>query len=194
VAKALNRFETYTRYKDFKKFHIEQAIGFKRHMREQVNTRTKERLSKATLHSTLAALRNFFLWLAGRPGFRSRLSYSDADYFNLTEKEMRVAKANREQPIPTLEQIQQVLHVMPAGSEIDRRDRAVIAFTLLTGARDDATASLKLKHIDILEGRITQDAREVQTKFSKTFTSICPMGADVRHGYQRIWLGGITLG
>ena len=29
VAKAINRFETYTRFRDFKAFHIEQAKGFK---------------------------------------------------------------------------------------------------------------------------------------------------------------------
>jgi hypothetical protein len=29
VAKALNRFETYTKFRDFKAFHIEQAKGFK---------------------------------------------------------------------------------------------------------------------------------------------------------------------
>jgi hypothetical protein len=28
VAKAINRFETYTRFRDFKAFHIEQAKGF----------------------------------------------------------------------------------------------------------------------------------------------------------------------
>jgi integrase/recombinase XerD len=52
VAKAFNRFETYTRHRDFKAFHIQQAIGFKRHLAEQENLRTKERLSKATLYST----------------------------------------------------------------------------------------------------------------------------------------------
>ena len=36
--------------------------------------------------------------------------------------------------------------IMPAGSKIEQRNRALIAFTLLTGARDGATASLKLKH------------------------------------------------
>ena len=30
VAKAISRFEAYTRYKDFKRFHIEQAKAFKR--------------------------------------------------------------------------------------------------------------------------------------------------------------------
>ena len=61
---------------------------------------------------------------------------------------------------------------MPAGSEIERRDRALIAFTILTGVRDGAMASLKLKHVDIEEGQVDQDARDVNTKFSKTFVTI----------------------
>src|ERR1700730_13161711 len=71
AAKALNRFEVHTRFRDFKAFHYEQAVAFKRHLAEQSNMRTGARLSKATLHSTLAALKAFFLWLAGQPGYRS---------------------------------------------------------------------------------------------------------------------------
>jgi hypothetical protein len=47
----------------------------------------------------------------------------------------------------------------------------VIAFTLLTGARDGATVSFKLKHIHLDSGKLSQDAREVQTKRRKTFTT-----------------------
>ena len=36
VAKAIDRFETYTRYKDFKTFHIEQAKAFKRWVTHEV--------------------------------------------------------------------------------------------------------------------------------------------------------------
>jgi hypothetical protein len=32
VAKALNRFEVYTHFKEFRAFHIEQAVAFKRHL------------------------------------------------------------------------------------------------------------------------------------------------------------------
>src|SRR5258706_14817601 len=94
---------------------------------------------------------------------------------------MRVARARREQRVPTLEQIRHVLGTMPAGSEIGQRNRALIAFTLLTSARDGAIASLKLKHIDMIEGKLDQDAREVNTKFSKTFTTFFfPVGDDFR--------------
>ena len=69
---------------------------------------------------------------------------------------------------------------MPATTEIERRDRALIAFTILTGARDGATASIKLKHIDLEQGFIDQDARQVNTKFSKSFaTWFFPVGDDI---------------
>ena len=69
----------------------------------------------------------------------------------------------------------------PIVTEIERRNRALIAFTLLTGARDSAMASMKLKHIDLAADSIDQDAREVNTKFSKTFTTFFfPVGDDIR--------------
>ena len=71
---------------------------------------------------------------------------------------------------------------MPRDSEIQRRNRALVAFTLLTGARDSAIASIKLKHIDLAAGSVCQDAREVNTKFSKTFTTyFFPVGEDIRN-------------
>src|SRR5215471_2327895 len=181
VAKALNRSETYTRFRDFKSFHIEQAKGFKASLAEQTSVRTKDRLSKATLYVTLSSLKRFFIWLAGQPGYKSRISYSDAEYFNLSAKETRIAKAHREARVPTLEQIRHVVDKMPAITEIERRNRALVAFTVLTGARDGAIASLKLGHVDIDEGRVDQDARQVKTKFSKSFTTwFFPVGDDIR--------------
>jgi integrase len=181
AAKAIARFEDYTRHKDFKSFHIEQAKAFKRDLAEQRAGRSGEPLSKATLYATLTALKRFFIWLAGQPGYKSRISYSDAEYFNLSAKETRIAKATRPQRVPTLEQIRCVIQNMPTTSDIERRDRALIAFAILTGARDGAIASLKLRHVDIAAGTVDQDAREVQTKFSKSFVTVFfPVGDDIR--------------
>jgi integrase len=188
VAKALNRFETYTMFRDFKAFHIEQAKGFKASLADQTSVRTKDRLSKATLYATLTALKRFFIWLAGQPGYKSRISYSDAEYFNLSVKETRIAKAHRETRVPTLEQIRHVIRIMPAVTEIERRDQALVAFTALTGARDGAIASFKFKHVDIDEARLSQDARQVNTKFSKTFTTwFFPVGDDI-HKVVSNWI------
>ena len=99
----------------------------------------------------------------------------------MSEKDVRVAMARREQVGPTVEQVIHVIAMMPAESAIQRRDRALIAFTLLTGARDSAIASMKLKHINLVAGCVDQDAREVQTKFSKTFTTyFFPVGDELR--------------
>jgi site-specific recombinase XerC len=105
VAKAIARFEEYTKWRDFKRFHIEQAKGFKHSLAGQRGQRSGEPLSKATLYATLTAVKRFFVWLAGQPGYKSRISYSDAEYFNLSTKETRIAKATRPARVPTLEQI-----------------------------------------------------------------------------------------
>ena len=170
AAAAISRFEEYTQYRDFKRFHTQQAVSFKRRLAGQINRRTGEPLSKSTVFTMLNALRAFFQWLAGQPGYRSSLSYSDSDYFNLSEKEARIAKTSSEKRTPSIEQILHVLHAMPASNAIEKRSRAVIAFTLLTG-----------KHLDVAEGEVLQDAREVRTKFSKTFTTwFFPVGDEVR--------------
>lgn len=104
-------------------------------------------------------------------GYKSRFNYSDTEYFNLSEKDSRVANTKRKKPVPTPEQIIHVLESIPDCTDIEKRNRVLIAFTLLTGARDSAIASIKIKHINLHEESLFQDAREVNTKFSKTFTT-----------------------
>lgn len=181
AAKALNRFEVYSKFRDFKTFHFEQAIAFKRHLAEQKGQQSGKKLSKATLHATLNQLKRFFQWLAMQPGYKSRIQYHDSEYFNLSDKETRIATAKRHQKAPTMEQVNHVIITMPADTEIERRNCALLAFTLLTGARDSAIASMKLKHVDLNAGCVNQDAREVQTKFSKTFsTFFFPVGDEIQ--------------
>jgi integrase/recombinase XerD len=134
VAKAIHRFEASTRFRSFRKFHVEQAVAFRRQLGETDSSETGRPLSKATALQTLNALRAFVLWLAGQPGYRSRISYSDAEYFRLSEKDTRIAKAVRERPVPTLQQIRGALAAMPDGTEIERRNRARL-YALDRGAR-----------------------------------------------------------
>ena len=138
-------------------------------------------LSKATALQTLNAIRAFILWLADQPGYRSRIRYSDAAYFRLSEKDTRIAKAPLGRPVPSPEQIECVLLAMPAHTDIEQRNRALIAFTWLTGVRDGALASLKVKHVNLTEGRVNQDPREVKTKNSKPqITTFFPVAGEAR--------------
>jgi integrase len=188
VAAAINRFEAHAGYRDFKTFRREQAISFKQHLAQQTN-RAGKALSKSTLYSTLNHVRAFFEWLWREPGYRSRFQFSDAAYFNLSDNDARVATAARERPYPSIEQVRHVLLSAPSSTVFERRDRAVIAFILLTGARDSAAASMRLKHVNPGERKVFHDAREVRTKAAKTFTSFFfPVGAEIEE-IVAAWLG-----
>jgi integrase len=181
VAAALDRFDAFNRYRDFTAFHFEQARAFKANLAEARNVRTGKPLSASTIHATLAALKGFFTWLAFQPGYASRIKVSDVEYFSTPDKLSRVATAHRFKGCPTLAQIRAMLDAMPKETEIDKRDHALVAFTILSGARDTAIISFRLKHVDIERGMIEQDAREVRTKRAKTFTTwFFPVGDDIR--------------
>ena len=170
--RAIERFETSTRHKPFRKFHIEQVRSFRGRLADEKNTKDKP-LSVATVTSTLKHLRKFFLWLSREPGFRSALNANDANYFTPSEQDVRVATARREKRVATLGEIKRVLAHMPTNNTIERRDQALIAFAILTGARDGALASIRLC------ANAFPGAREVRTKGRKTFTSIFfPVGPE----------------
>lgn len=177
VLKSINRFEEYTDYIDFKKFRAKHAIGFKKHFLETKSIHTGEKLSKATVLTATRHLKSFFQYLVTQKGYRAKINYSDIEYFNLSEKDTRIANAKRKRNVATIEQLMKVLEEMPCSNPIEMRNRALIAFVILTGARDGAVASAKIKHLDLSEQSFYQDARDVNTKFSKTFiTYFFPVG------------------
>jgi integrase len=180
VRKAITRFETYTELKDFATFNKEQAIAFKKALSRTTTQRECGPLAKSTLLSTVNALKHFFKWLSWQPGYRSRIKPTDIEYLNLSDKETRTAKAPRFKTFPTLEQIRAVISSMPWQTEVDKRNRALLCFTILTGMRDRALASLRLKNVDLERALVMQDPREVKTKRSKRIdTFFFPVGRDI---------------
>jgi integrase/recombinase XerD len=181
VRKSILRFEEVNRFKDFSTFNREQAIAFKRRLADTKAERSGKALSLATNLSTLNHLKAFFKWLAQQPGYKSKIHIPDIAYLSLTDKESRAAKASSLKKFPTLEQIRQVIFAMPNSNELEKRNRALIAFTILTGIRVQALMSLKIKHVDLERELVTQDPREVKTKFSKQIpTYFFPVGEDIR--------------
>ncbi|WAP71102.1 site-specific integrase [Jiella pelagia] len=86
-----------------------------------------------------------------------------------------------------MDQVRHVITMMPAGTDIEKRDRALIALILLTGARDDAVASLSLKHLDVERRLLDQDARDVRTKNRKTFSTwFFPLGNGIGDDIEAI--------
>lgn len=181
--KALARFEDYTGARDFKTFRREQAIGFKDRLSETDGQRTGETLSHSTQASTLAALKEFFTWLAWQPGFKSKIHVPDIDYFSPSNKDSAKAKAAKLRDFPSLEQVRAVIAALPSETVIDRRNRALIAFAILTGIRDRAMVSLSLQHVDLTKSPplVRQEPDQVDTKFSKNInTYFFPLGEDLK--------------
>ncbi len=122
--KSINRFEEYTNYLDFNKFKAKYAIGFKKHLLAQKSLVTGGKLSKATVLTATRHLKTFFQYLVTQKGYRAKINYSDIEYFNLSEKDTRIANAKRKRNVATIEQIMQTLESMPCSTAIEMRDRA----------------------------------------------------------------------
>jgi integrase len=181
VRASLLLYEEHTGFRNFGALHSEQIIAFKKKLCSQRNQRTGKPISMATIYTTIQHLKAFFRWLAFQAGFKSKIHVPDIEYFSLTDKQVATAKAENYKEAPTIEQVRHVIASMRANSDIERRNRALVAFTLLSGMRDSAIISLKMKHVDEVTGLIRQDPREVKTKFSKTInTFFFPVGDDIR--------------
>ncbi|MFN3170691.1 MAG: tyrosine-type recombinase/integrase [Hyphomicrobiales bacterium] len=160
IARSLSRFEDFTGRQSFKTFDQLQAVAFK----EQL---AKTGLAPATILTALNDLKLFFGWLALQPGFKRAIKSADIDYLNLSDKAVRAATTPADKAFPTLPMVEKVVATMPSETAIEKRDRALIAFTAITGIRDGALVTIKLKHFDETRQLVLQDPKEVATKFSK---------------------------
>jgi integrase len=182
MRRALARFEDYTGHRDFKTFRREQAIGFKERLADTDGKRSGERLSRSTQASTLATLKDFFRWLAWQPGFKSKIHVPDIEYFNPSNRDLATAKAAKLRDFPGLDQVRAVIAAMPVETVIERRNRALISFAMLTGMRDRAMVSLSLRHVDLTKSPplVRQEPDRVETKFAKAInTYFFPLGDDL---------------
>ncbi len=176
--KAIERFEIATGHKPFKKFHRAQVLAFRDKLDEETGPNGQP-LSASTITSTLKHLRGFFLWLSREPGYKQAVKANDTAYFAPSDQDRRIAGARRERPVPTLDDIRKALGAMPSATHIEQRNRAVVAFAILSGARDGAIASFRLKHVELEARTVFHDGRDVKTKARKTFKSVFfPVGPE----------------
>ena len=167
AAAAIREFEEFTGFVDFKKWSRKRAIDYKKSQQARIQRRQKP-LSPATVVAKLRLVKNFHLWLATQPGYRSKITRSEANYLAPRRSDSRMARAPSVSEAPTVDQVRQIILSMPAANDVELRSRALIAFCLLTGVRVSALITLKMKHLLPNGSGVLQDAREVRTKFSKT--------------------------
>lgn len=190
---AIDRYEVYIGFKDFGTFNKDQAVAFKNALVETVGQRSAQTISISTVHHALRAIRDFFAWLHGIETFRRRIKPGDIAYLNLTTGDERRARTSTPKTYPSPDQFREALFAMPSGTDVERRDQALMALLFLTGMRDAAIVGLKLKDVDLVRSYIFQDPRHARTKFSKAIDSfLLPVGDDVKAIFTA-WVSYLAL-
>jgi site-specific recombinase XerD len=170
--KAILVFEEFTKYEDFrKKFNPDKMSDFKEWIKKR---EFKDKvISLVTFHAYIRNLRKFFIWLREQPGYKSNIRLDVIGYLKLKNNEERMATQKVPIAYPDLEYVIKLTGSIVCQTEINKRDRALIAFTFLTGMRDSAIVSLPLKCVDLNKLEIHQNPMQgVKTKFSKYIESI----------------------
>jgi len=173
--KALLYWEDCPETEDFHSFDDKQAIAFRDWLKAKNRKGSEHPISLSYCYDVLRHLRKFFEWLSNQP--KSKINTTHVGFLNLSRKESQMATRARKVDTPTFEEVLQVLENIKGETEVEKRDRALIALTLLTGARISAISSLRIKSFDRRRLILEQDpASGVKTKFSKQIiTALFPL-------------------
>jgi integrase len=181
-------FGQYLGAKDFRAFNSEVARAFKRYLEKPRPSMGDKPRAKSTVNGILRDISAFLIWLADQSGYRSKITRSDIAYLAPDRKSENARRGTLWKPHPSAECVSQVILGMPTRTTLERRNRAFVAFLLLTGARESAAISLRLCHVDLAESCVNFDGRSVDTKFGKTFTTaFFPVGKEVEE-IVRAWV------
>ncbi len=168
VERSITLWDDFTHAEDYKTFNTETIKEFKKWLLERKNTNTNKPIKLTTCHHYLISLNEFFKWLTAQAGYKSKISLNDVAYLQLDKKQTKIALNTARRRYPTLEIIKKLVNSIKTKTEIDRRDKALICFTLLSAMRDEAIITLPLGCLNVEKGQVHQDPeRGVKTKFSK---------------------------
>ena len=169
---AIYDYESFTNYEDFALFNDDKAIEFREHLANRINKNTGKPIAISTVFDYLRYLKAFFTWLSGQNGYKSRIKPDDVKCIRLSREQEEIATAPSREKYPTLEQIRKVVESIEIKTELDRRDRALICFTFLSGMRDKAIITLPIGCFDPDLYEIYQSPkRGVGTKANRTIQS-----------------------
>ena len=146
MERALSRWEEFFGFEDFGRFTVKKAMDFKKHLENPAGR--EKPLSANSRHHCLRRLCTFFQWLSTRMGYKTRLTPEAISYLSLDKKTVQTLSSTRPKKHPTLDYVKRLVDSIRIETEIDRRDRALIAFLLPSGMRDKAVVSLPLGCFD----------------------------------------------
>lgn len=166
VERLLKNYDLFSRDEGYQKFNSKKAEDFKEFL-------TNAGLSLATQKNILKKQQDFLRWLMTQPGYKRKIDGTSVDFLNMSRGETRIAQSKKIVEYPTLSEVKKVVKSIAPNSEMNRRNRALLAFTLLSGMRINAIISLPLKAFNPETMEIFQYPNlGVHTKFSKSIHSV----------------------
>ena len=173
---ALALFEEATDYLDFDKITVDAVDAVDEFIAVVRQRPTRSRTNASLVNN----VKGFFNWLVMDERMKGKRANHVIKALRLPKRDRTAARSTKRKEFATLEQITQTITAMPKASAIERRNRALIAFTLLSGARDGAIISMRLKHVDTVKKEVLQDPNEVDTKAGKEIhTWFFPVGEPI---------------
>ncbi len=188
-AEAIHQWEAFTKNEDFSAYEKSKAVSFTEWLSTRLAKTKSGKISLVTQYNYLRRVKKFFVWLSDQPGYKSKILKSDVDYLRLSKADSQIARSGTTKKMPTFEDVRKIIEAICGKSEIDKRDRALISFALITGARISAIVSLKMKSFDKELKQIDQNPGDgVKTKNSKRIlTTFFPIGWDDPEKYFMEW-------
>ena len=171
---AIHEFEIFTNFKEFRKFEINDAIGFKEYLSSKINKRTGESISKSYLQHYTSHTKAFFEWLVNQSGYRY-IKFDDVQYFNISRNDRNRALATGYQESYEVEEILYTIRKMPFETEIEKRNKALISLCFLTTPRISALQTARVGSIKYFKSygayAFVQNPNLVNTKFARNITA-----------------------
>ncbi len=156
ASEAILRLEKATDFKPFSKLNGDDVLQFKEHLSGSATGKTGKPMVAASRVNIQVCVRAFVHWLADQTGYKSKITHSFADHFSPQQKGHAGRQGIRIKPTATIEQADHTFRLMPTETVLDRRNRAFFALMMLTAARIEAAASLKIGHVDLSMAAFTR--------------------------------------
>jgi len=161
---ALAQFEAANDWADFTSFNRDQVTRYLEAVRGfSVSGRTKA--------AKVRHVNGFFKWMVMDERLKPKQARKPLAALRLSDKEQRAGQAKKTVNFATAEQIIETIQTMPNATAVERRNRALLAFTLLSGARDGAIISMTVGHVKLAEREVIQHPDTTDTKASKHILS-----------------------
>lgn len=156
--------------KPFDKLTVADADRYRRHLVETRSDKTGNRFSRSTLRHRISHNTEFLRWLVKRPQSK-HLDPRLPEYTTLAKGMTGSALQPEPRPYMSLDEVRRLLKSAPTGTICQRRDRAILAFTVTFGTRSNTTASMLMGSLSTDKWIVRIDSDVVRAKAAKSYVA-----------------------